>query len=177
MSEHEVEDLVENSIRVLHRRHRHDDERVRSWIATLWGFQRGYDCKFTHFRVMDVLLSRRYTFRFELDQHPDYFAYQEYFDGLTEFEFLAEVPGRPEHDWASDDEATGEEYGYVEPPGLYCDTGGELWRRMVELGRLAGSDAATPVPVPLHEAVNAVLDAAEGTGDQELIATWQEYLP
>jgi hypothetical protein len=37
--------------------------------------------------------------------------------------------------------ATELEDGYVDPPWLYCDAGTDLWRRMVDAGRLTGSES------------------------------------
>ncbi|MFJ5774616.1 hypothetical protein [Streptomyces sp. NPDC093094] len=88
MSMHEVEDLVTDSIRLLDRHAAADDPRVRDRFAALYGFQDGYDCSFTHFRVMDILLRRRYTYRFPLDHHPDHAERSAYFDALTDFTAL-----------------------------------------------------------------------------------------
>ncbi|GAA3112161.1 hypothetical protein [Streptosporangium carneum] len=169
MSMHEIEDLVEGSVRVLDARCPAGDPRARDWFGTLYRFQEGFDCSFTRFRVMDALLERRFTYRFPVERHPDYAARRGYFDGLGEFTALAEIDEDDEEfegfeDWLDD--------GYVEPPFLYCDAGTGLWRRMVEAGTLGGADAEPPRRTPLAEVAHAVAAAAEQEGDHELIAMW-----
>ncbi|WP_133918131.1 hypothetical protein [Streptomyces sp. NBC_00582] len=61
MSDHEVEDLVEHSVRALDACFPVDDRRVRDWIGALYRFQDGHDCSFTQGRVEDVLLRRGFT--------------------------------------------------------------------------------------------------------------------
>jgi hypothetical protein len=170
MSMHEIEDMVEGAVRVLDRRASAGDLAPRSQFARLFKFQEGGDCGFTHFRVMDLLLARRFAYQFDITDHPDHAAREKFFEGIKEFVFL--------HDDPADDtgEGTGESIspvaGYIERPHLYCDAGSSLWRRMVETGRLKGPDAEPPVPLPLIDVVHAVLLGAEAEGDRELIAMW-----
>ncbi|MEU0540391.1 hypothetical protein ABZ319_11005 [Nocardia sp. NPDC005978] len=165
MSLHVVEDLIEQSIRLLHVASPKDDRRVRERIATLYRYQDVYDCSFTHFRLLDILLERGFTHRFELRQHPEYSGRADYFEQLTEFTALAEID--PEEDpsgWLED--------GYVDPPHLYCDAGTALWRTMIQSGQITGSDAEPLAPAPLAEVVHEVVRAAEHAGDVETIALW-----
>ncbi|MGW4532181.1 hypothetical protein ACWEOI_14645 [Nocardia sp. NPDC004340] len=100
MSMHEIEDLVERSVRVLDARHPGADRRVRDWIGELYSFQGGYDCSFTQFRVMEILLGRGYCFRFGIEEHPDYRGRREFFDGLQEFTALADIAVDDDEDGA-----------------------------------------------------------------------------
>ncbi|MGW0948618.1 hypothetical protein ACWD4O_39510 [Streptomyces sp. NPDC002623] len=172
MSEHEIEDLVADSVIVLDGHTEPHDPRVRDWFATLYDFQSGYDCSFTHFRVMDVLLRRGYTYRFPVDRHPDHAERSGYFDALTEFTglrtFDEESPDFAGYEsWLED--------GYVDPPFLYCYAGTELWRRMAAAGELHGPDAAPPRRTPLIEVVREVAVAAEQEQDHELIGMWYAF--
>lgn len=172
MSEHLIEDLVADSILVLDGHAEAGDPRVRDWFAVLYGFESGFDCSFTRFRVMDVLLRRGYTYRFPVDRHPDHAERPAYFDALSEFTGLRTFDeDAPEfagyESWLED--------GYVEPPFLYCDTGTELWRRMVAAGELHGPDAAPPRRAPLIEAVREIAVAAEKQRDRELIGLWYGF--
>ncbi|MGW1280970.1 hypothetical protein ACWD4V_28980 [Streptomyces tsukubensis] len=172
MSLHEIEDLVADSVRVLDGHTAPDDPGVRDWFTALYGFQVGYDCSFTHFRVLDILLRRRYTYRFPVDRHPDYAERQAYFDALAEFTglrtFDEEAPGFEGYDsWLED--------GYVDPPFLYCDAGTALWRRMAAAGELAGPDAEPPRRVRLIDVVREIAVAAEKEGDRELIGMWYAF--
>ncbi|MDI2127566.1 hypothetical protein [Yinghuangia seranimata] len=172
MSMHEIEDLVADSILLLDAGHQADEPRVREWIAALYAFQDVYDCSFTRFRVMDALVRRRFAYRFEVDAHPDHAVRRAYFDGLTGFTALREY----DEDAEDDDDFEGYtdwlEDGYVDPPHLYCEAGTALWRRMLDAGRLGGTDAVAPRPVPLIEAVAATAEAAERAGDVALIGEW-----
>ncbi|MFD5552958.1 hypothetical protein ACFWIA_03860 [Streptomyces sp. NPDC127068] len=172
MSVHEIEDLVADSVRVLDRHASPGDPRVRSWFATLYRFQSGYDCSFTHFRVRDALLRRGYAYRFPVEQHPDHAARPERFDALTGFTglrtFDEDAPDFAGYDsWLED--------GYVDPPFLYCDAGTALWRRMVAAGALRGADAVPPARTPLIEVVREVAVAAEEVREHALIATWYAF--
>ncbi|MEV6386533.1 hypothetical protein [Nocardia xishanensis] len=171
MSEHMIEDLVEGSIRALHTRAPAGDRRVRDWFAVLYRFQDTRDCSFTHFRVMEVLRERGFTYRFSLADHPEYGQRREFFDGLAEFTALPEADHPPDsEDWHDFDDWL--DQGYVDPPHLYCDAGTALWRRMIETGKLDGQDAEPLPGTPLAEVVHEVALAAEAAADIELIALW-----
>ncbi|GAB3831528.1 hypothetical protein ACFPIJ_29770 [Dactylosporangium cerinum] len=160
------DDLVWESVRMLDA---HDDDRMRDWLPELFAFQRQHDGSITYFRGIDLLLRRRFVYRFPIDQHPDHPQRREFFDALTEFTTLRTFDEDAEDFDGYDTEL---EDGYVDPPLLYCDAGTDLWRRMVDAGRLAGADAVAPRPVALIDAVLAVATAAERAGDRELIALW-----
>ncbi|TXS12181.1 hypothetical protein EAO70_27995 [Streptomyces sp. adm13(2018)] len=172
MSDHLIEDLVADSVRVLDQHGQGDDSGLRDQIAVLYAFERGYDCSFTKFRVMDTLLRCGYTYRFPMDRHPDYAERAAYFDALTEFTGLrAYDEDAPDFDgyqsWLED--------GYVQPPLLYCDAGTGLWQRMVDIGELQGPDSAPLRPVPLIDVVRDVAVAAEKEEDRDLIALWYSF--
>ncbi|QSQ20479.1 hypothetical protein JY651_35305 [Pyxidicoccus parkwayensis] len=172
MSMHEIEDMVEGAVRVLDKRAPVGDAAPRSQFAKLYEFQEGYDCGFTHFRVMDLLLARRFTYRFDLEEHPDFKKRGKFFKGLKDFTFLHDNPADDTDENLDSDEEPSPVAGYVEPPDLYCDAGSPLWRRMVEAGKLKGPDAEAPTPLRLFDVVYDVMLAAEAEGDRELIAMW-----
>lgn len=172
MSDHLIEDLVADSIRILDGHAEAGNPRVRDWYAALYRFQSEFDCSFTHFRVMDILLRRGYTYRFPVSLHPDYAERSAYFDALTEFTALRtfdeDAPDFEGHEsWLED--------GYVEPPFLYCDAGTQLWRRMAAVGELHGPDAAPPRRTRMIEVVREVAVAAEKEQDRELIGLWYGF--
>ncbi|MFE5976215.1 hypothetical protein ACFQ64_29120 [Streptomyces sp. NPDC056460] len=172
MSDHVIEDLVADSVRVLDRHSGGEDPRLRDKIAVLYGFQSRYDCSFTRFRVMNISLRCGFTYRFPMDRHPDHADRSPYFDSLTEFTGLRTFDeDSPEFDgydsWLED--------GYVQPPLLYCDAGTDLWRRMVASGELHGPDAAPLRPVPLIDVVRDIAVAAEKEQDRDLIGLWYSF--
>ncbi len=147
MSQHEIEDLVESSIRVLHT---HDaDVDHRSAFAALWAFQERADCGFTHFRVMPMLLERRSTYRFDKTVHPAIETLET--DGVSR------------------------QLGYVDDAFLYCDAGTELWEQLRE--HLPADDQQPPAPMPLSTLALRICRAAEKAGELELIARWFDVGP
>ncbi|WP_062645646.1 hypothetical protein [Streptomyces maremycinicus] len=172
MSDHLIEDLVADSVRVLDGHAEPGDPRVRNWFAALYDFQDGYDCSFTHFRVMDILLRRGHTYRFPVSRHPDYAVRTAYFDALTEFTALRSFDEEaPDFDGY----ASWREDGYVEPPFLYCDTGTELWRRLADSGEIDCSETDLTRPARLIDVVREVAVAAEKEQDRELIGIWYGF--
>ncbi|WP_338868289.1 hypothetical protein [Myxococcus stipitatus] len=166
---HEIEDMVEGAVRAIHGRAAPGDMAPRSQIARLFRFQGEFDCSFTHFRVMDILLARRFTYQFMVSDHPDHAARPEFFKDIKKFTFLHDEPEAGTED---DDDVPSEIAGYIEPPHLYCDAGSPLWRRMVEAGKLKGPDAEPPVPLLLVDVVHEVMLGAEADGDLDLLAMW-----
>lgn len=100
MSNHEFEDFIEQSIRLLHEHDTTIDH--RSAFIALWKFQEQGDCGFTHFRVMPILLERRAAYRFSKEVHPA-------IDAL---------------------EGVNRDLGYVDDTFLYCDAGSTLWKQL-----------------------------------------------
>jgi hypothetical protein len=161
MSMHEFEDVVEESIVLLAGSGLSPtDLRSRYW--NLYEFQGRWDTKFTHFRVMEHLLSARYVYRIPVDEHPDYDAYREYFDAIDRFTWVEKPVER--------------EGGYVEPPFVYFDAGSPLWLKMVTLGRLVGTDADPPQSIDLPQIAAEVARLAEAAQDVALIALWYRVL-
>ncbi|WP_426512699.1 hypothetical protein ACPPVO_19920 [Dactylosporangium sp. McL0621] len=150
MSEHDIEDLVHESILLLDRQRPADDPRLRDRCTTLYAFQRGHDCSHTMGRVEDILLRCGHTYRFPLAELPQH-------------------AGVPKLGDETDDEL---QDGYTRGPWLYCEAGTRMWRAMVREGRLRGADANPPRPAPLVEVVAAVAEAAERDGEVGLIAFW-----
>ncbi|MFC3964459.1 hypothetical protein [Nocardia jiangsuensis] len=152
MSMHLIEDLVEGSVRALHAT---GERGWRDHFVALYDFQSGYDCKFTHFRLMEILLEHGHTHRFSVSEHPDRAQLGEALDAIEEFTALSDSDS--DSDWL--------EQGYLDPPYLYCDAGTELWRRMVP-------DARPVERLGLARVVRDVALAAENQKDIELIAVW-----
>lgn len=171
MSMHEFEDLVEASIRTLVISERREHLDLRSMFWRLYQFQNCWDTGFTHFRVMDLLLKYHFVYRFEVNQHPDYTMYRDYFDNLTRFTFIKR---RPLEKW---DKKKNPAIGYYKPPYLYCDAGSPLWMRFVELGVLKGTDARPPDErISLIEVALEIVTEAERQSDLELIGLWYALL-
>jgi hypothetical protein len=156
MSMHELEDLVEMSVKLLAVSGL-SRERLRSLYFNLFELEARFDTSFTHFRNIDELLAARFVYCLSPSEHPEFEAAREYFEALDGFSFI-EVPGR---------ELDG---GYYNPPYLYCDAGSPLWHQLVARGRLGGSDARPPLVLPIQNVLEEVARLAEDVGDVRLVA-------
>lgn len=175
MSQHEIEDTVADSVRVLHEHHRGDDH--RDLFFALYAFQAGFDCGFTHGRVLDILMARRFTYRLPITAHPQFAANNRAFKGAPpkEWRFVdSEVLGREPPE---DRPRVGHENGYLLGGALYCDAGTPLWLELVAAGVLHGADAEPPRPLPLAKVALQVTRAAEQVDDRDLIAMWINFGP
>ncbi|RYZ03589.1 MAG: hypothetical protein EOO73_27285 [Myxococcales bacterium] len=158
MSMHEFEDFVEMAVKRLAQSGL-SRQRLRSLYFNLFELEARFDTSFTHFRTMDELLAARYVYCLAPSEHPSFASSPDYFRGLSTFCFV-EPPGAE----------PGVGGGYFKPPHLYCDAGSALWRRLVEQGRLGGTDAEPPEVLPSQEAIEEVARAAEQAGDVVLVA-------
>lgn len=159
MSNHEFEDLVEMSVRLLAKSGL-SRQRLRSLYFNLFEFEASFDTDFTHFRTMKELLAARFVYCLAPAEHPDFVGAEAYFGALEGFCFVeSPLGGARAHDG-----------GYYKAPYLYCDAGSALWRRLVELRRLGGSDARAPERLPIQQVLEEVARAAEGAGDVRLVA-------
>ena len=184
MSMHEIEDLIEESVRLLAASEWCNELDLRSMFWQLYEFQYFFDCSFIEFRVRDLLVEQRYWYRFELTAHPDYERYREFFDNLKPdaIDSIGSDPSRPvasgyrdriTKEWIEANSLA----GYVQPPFLYCEVGSLLWERFVKLRVLTGRDAEPANhKVRLLDAALAAVKAAEQTNNVALIATWHVIL-
>jgi|SRR3989339_1135665 len=166
MSMHEFENVVEESIRVLDRSKSKELD-FRSLFYTLYDFQSWWDTGFTGFRVVDILLNRRYTYRFSLKDHPGYEKHKLYFESIKDKDFediylKPEEKDFEENIWA----------GYYRAPYLYCDAGSPLWEEMVKFGKLKGEDSIPPQKLDIIETIKTVLIEAQKQSNLEMLQLW-----
>lgn len=170
MSLHEIEDAVADSVRLLHEHH--DGADHRDLFSALYAFQAGFDCGFTHGRVLDILVERRFTYRLPLAAHPQFAAHERAFTGAPTdaVTFVgSEILGLDPPD---DGPRIGHEHGYLADGALYCDAGTPLWHELVAAGVLSGADAEPPRSPPLGTLALHVARVAEKVGDRDLVAMW-----
>ena len=160
MSDRAIETAVELAILYLGR---HPDFKLdrRSTIHSLYSFQERFDTQFTHFRLMEVLLSQKYAYRFEVGDHPSYDRCKGFFERDDSFYFVPNDPCAPD----------GSEAGYVDEGALYCDAGSDLWREFVAKGVLQGDDARAPELIPIGKVVQALLESVP-PDEHDLIGYW-----
>jgi len=167
MSQHEVEELVELSVRALAASGRPQQE-LRSLYWNLFEYEGLFDTGFTQFRTIDDLVAARFVYKMALDEHPDFFAQRDYFAELRGVDrsgvTFVEPPDK------------GMDGSYYKVPHLYCPVGSSLWKRLVDLGRLSGADAEPPRPIDVMTIALDVARLAEGKGNRELIGMWYRLL-
>ena len=95
MSNHEIEDTVEGSVRALHGHDGGAD--LRDLFTGLFELQRRCDCSFTHGRVLPILVARRFAYRLPLASHPRYQANRVAFDAAPADELLFVAAGLEQH--------------------------------------------------------------------------------
>lgn len=81
MSMWEFESLVEESIKLVDKIDT-TDEKKNQLIGNLYAIQEQFDCSFTNFRVMPILLKTGYTKTIDYTEHPDYKGNEAYFEEL-----------------------------------------------------------------------------------------------
>lgn len=158
MPMHEFEDLVEMAVKRLAQSGL-SRKRLRSLYFNLFELEARFDTSFTHFRTMPELLAARFVYCLAPSEHPLFERARDYFEGLDAFCFV-DPPL----------EGEGDDGSYFKPPYLYCDAGSALWQRLVELGRLGGSDAQPPEALPIQQVLEEVARVAEEAKDVRLIA-------
>ena len=99
MSMHEIEDLVEATIRTIDILDIPSHEK-RQLIANCYRLQAYFDTSYTHFRLMDILLKNDYMQTFRIHNFPLAKQYPEYYQSLKaqNFEYIYEHPENDQDD-------------------------------------------------------------------------------
>src|SRR5262249_57598766 len=118
MSMHEIEELQEVSIRLLDRIEGLDH---RSMFKRLYDFDALFDTGFTHFRVMDILLKRRFYYRMALEDHPDYAQFKDALEGIRKEDF-SPIARDPSTKYT----ATNPVLAYCTERQLYCQPASDI---------------------------------------------------
>lgn len=82
MSMHEIEDYIEEAIRVVSRSDMPVSEK-RSMIYSLLRLEEYGDCGFTNLRTLKEMMDCQYTFVFDKTEMYDYEANRGYYDDLS----------------------------------------------------------------------------------------------
>ncbi|TPN85192.1 hypothetical protein [Aquimarina algicola] len=103
MSMYEIEALIENTVRVIDRSNEPDHEK-RNLIWNAYTIQNSFDCSFTNFRVIDILLNVNYVQTYNVQDFPLYKEHKDFFDQLNakNFEWINKVPNEK---WSDDNES------------------------------------------------------------------------
>mgnify|MGYP002652251984 CR=1 FL=1 len=99
MSMHEIEDLIESTIRTIDTLDIPSSEK-RQLFANCYRAQAYFDTSYTHFRLMDILLKNDYMQTFRIHNFPLAKQYPEYYQALKaqDFEYIFEHPVNDQDD-------------------------------------------------------------------------------
>lgn len=123
MSMHEIESLIETTIRVIDKSSESSSQK-RNLIWNAYNLQNNFDCSFTHFRLMDILLNNQFAQTFELKEFPLYKDYSDYFDGLNE-KNTESISKKPTERWSRDNQSIA--YWDKKSNKIYADYGTEFY--------------------------------------------------
>lgn len=130
MSMHEIEDYIEEAIRVVSRSDMPVSEK-RSMIYSLLRLEEYGDCGFTNLRTLKEMMDCQYTFVFDKTEMYDYEANRGYYDDLSKKGGCSQ--GAP-YTLVARDAVTNE---WVKHGDKVCiDSGSDAWRGMVAAGAL-----------------------------------------
>lgn len=182
MSMHEIEELVEKSIRRLAGAGI-SDTLLRNFCHNLFSFQSRFDTGFTHLRVFNILLKCGYLYLFGLDAHPSYAAQKQAFDALVKDNGLFVYEdvnagynrgrGKLSCYWLETRYLDDDDYDKTEPLNkLCCVAGSDVWRYFVARGDISGERAIPPDVMSSPVLATALAEWAITAGDASLLIDW-----
>jgi hypothetical protein len=190
MGMHEIEGLVEATVRRLDTGAPDQMLDLRTLFWNLYDYHNSYDTGNTLFRVVTILVRHRYLYHFPVEMHPDFERYPEYFESLKDkgFEDIHIDPPKP---WKHDTNKTAGFYcdpvrewgssfcmrngwGDLAKPQLYCEAGSPLWESWVAAGRLTGADAVRPTKLDRSELFQILMKEIVRQKDFDLAAEWYQ---
>jgi len=152
MSEHNLEDVIELSVKHIAQSDEFSTQEKRDLIYSLFQIQEMGDCGFTHLRTIEDMATCQYTFLFDKNQMYDYEEKRDIYDNNPQ---------------ARSEYRNGGVYIYGDK---FCvDSGSEAWAEMVKTGAIAGEGALPVKRVDNFMIVNLVGEIFHGellTGDE-----------
>lgn len=103
MSMWEIESLIENSINLVGETEETNEKKIKL-IGNLYAIQKQYDCSFTNFRVMDVLLKTGYTKTIPYTAYPDYPGNEAFFETLIQKDYIEYIYRNIKEEWSEENE-------------------------------------------------------------------------
>ncbi|HEY1200466.1 MAG TPA: hypothetical protein VGE79_05775 [Niastella sp.] len=123
MSMWEIEALIENSINLVGKTEETNEKKIKL-IGNLYALQKRFDCSFTNFRVMDVLLKTGYTKTIPYTAYPDYPGNEAFFEELIQKDHIEYIYRDIKEDWSEENEMVA--YWEKESRLIYIDYGSPL---------------------------------------------------
>jgi hypothetical protein len=123
MSMWEIESLIENSINLVGETEETNEAKIKL-IGNLYALQQQFDCSFTNFRVMDVLLKTGYTKTIPYTEYPDYPGNEAFFEALIQKDHIEYIYRDIKEEWSEENEMVA--YWEKESRLIYIDYGSPL---------------------------------------------------
>lgn len=163
MSMWEIEALIENSVRLISQSEK-GKQRKRIIIWNLYEIQSQFDCSFTNFRVMPLLLENAYTKTIQIENYPNFSAHSAYFEMLKtkKFEFVNVKIGKP---WGANNPTAA--YWDKNTHLIYYDFGSPLWEQLEE---------SKPQDIELYELGLEIIQEAHEQKDRNAVYDWTAFL-
>lgn len=163
MSMWEIEALIENSIQLISKSEK-DMAHQRSMIWNLYEIQGQFDCSFTNFRVINILLETGYTKKIPIEKHPDFSKNSSYFEALKskDFEFINAKAGKK---WSADNPVAA--YWDQKTGFIYYDLGTLLWERL---------ETEVPQEWALYDLGLEIIKEANEQKDKSGVYDWTAFL-
>lgn len=163
MSMWEIEALIEDSIRIVAQTDK-SPAKKRALYHSLYTIQGQFDCSFTHFRVMPLLLEAGYAKTMELTKYPSYQAHKAFFENLKtqRFSFIYK---NVEEGWSQDNPACA--YWDKTSGNIYYDPESPLWEQLT----------GTPPPetLPTIEVAQTLVTLAQAANDKATVYHWTAF--
>lgn len=163
MSMWEIEALIEDSVRLISQSQK-EKERKRLIIWNLYELQAQFDCSFTNFRVMPLLLENAYTKTIPIEAHPDFSSHSTYFETLRtkNFEFINVKIGQS---WSADNPTAA--YWDKKTNLIYYDLGSPLWEQL---------EKDKPQDIELYELGLEIIKEAHEQKNKNGVYNWTAFL-
>ncbi|BDS10435.1 hypothetical protein [Aureispira anguillae] len=161
MSMWEIEALIEASIRLVDQTAVKTDKVNLIW--NLYEIQGLFDCSFTHFRLMDLLLKNGYTKAIERTAYPNYEQQKRYLEELKEnrFAFLYENLAES---WSETNPVVA--YWDQKTAKVYIDCDSPIW----------GNNRPILTKMDPYELGKQLILEANRQGQRNLIYDWTAFL-
>lgn len=163
MSMWEIEALIEGAIQIVCKSKK-EKKYKRSLIWNLYEIQGQFDCSFTNFRVISLLLETGYTKSISLEEHPLYAEKSSYFKTLktkkTDF-----INVKVDEKWAADNPVAA--YWDQSTARIYYDLGSPLWEQLEE---------EKPKELPLYDLGLEIIKEADEQNYENGVYDWTAFL-
>jgi hypothetical protein len=159
----EIEALIEGAIQLVYKSKK-EPLHKRSVIWNLYETQGQFDCSFTHFRVMNILLETGYTKTLSIEEHPLFLENSSYFEALKtkNFEFLNLKVGK---EWGADNPIAA--YWDKKTDLLYYDLGSPFWEQLEE---------EIPQELVLYDLGLEIIKEAHEQKQKNVVYDWTAFL-